>query len=310
MKSQQKLKGVTFMTGKSICNFLSELRKEKGITQKELADFLNVSDKTVSHWECDKYSPDISVIPVLAEFFGVTCDEILRGERKLREKSENISDTTETDYSDTAEDADSEIPYNNDREPLDEEREYARYARIRLHNAFSKRKFINVLAIFVAIVLWAVSYTVIQLIEHKIGLHNFELYATIGTAFFSAAVGAIIIFSSHLKFISMVNMCPFVEAEFLKWRRMAKSILPVPLAILVLMCIIAYIMFVPITNMDISQSETMFVPGSLEAELPQEVDPSVVLPDESVASIPTSNISDSDPSVSYITGEDLLTSNP
>ena len=79
------------MTNKSIGNFLSELRKEKGLTQKEIADFLNVSDKTVSHWECDKYSPDISVIPVLAEFFGVTCDEILRGERKVPEDRESIT---------------------------------------------------------------------------------------------------------------------------------------------------------------------------------------------------------------------------
>ena len=69
------------MSNKSIGNFLAELRKEKGLTQKEVADFLNVSDKTVSHWECDKYSPDISVIPILAEFFGVTCDEILKGEK-------------------------------------------------------------------------------------------------------------------------------------------------------------------------------------------------------------------------------------
>ena len=297
------------MTNKSIGNFLSELRKEKGLTQKEIADFLNVSDKTVSHWECDKYSPDISVIPILAEFFGVTCDEILRGERKVPEESESITCETVEDTANDTSDNNNESPTDDADAPFKED-EYTRFARIRLHNAFSKRKLINVIAIFVAIVLWAVSYTVIQLIEHKVGLHNFELYAAIGSAFCSAAIGAIIIISSHLKFISMINMCPFVEAEFLKWRRMAKSILPVPLAILALMCIIAYMMFVPITNMDISQSETMLVPGSLEAELPQEVDPSVVLPDGSVASIPTSNTSDSDPSVSYITGEDLLTSNP
>ena len=290
------------MTNKSIGNFLSELRKEKGLTQKEIADYLNVSDKTVSHWECDKYSPDISVIPILAEFFGVTCDEILRGERKVPEDRESITCETAQDTANDSSDDDNEAPIKED--------EYTKFARIRLHNAFSKRKLINVIAIFVAIVLWAVSWTVIQLIEHKVGLHNFELYAAIGSAFCSAAVGAIIIISSHLKFISMVNMCPFVEAEFLKWRRMAKSILPVPLAILALMCIIAYMMFVPITNMDISQSETMFVPGSLEEELPQEVDPSMVLPDGSDIPIPTSNSDQGDPSVSYITGADLLTSNP
>ena len=297
------------MTNKSIGNFLSELRKEKGLTQKEIADFLNVSDKTVSHWECDKYSPDLSVIPVLADFFGVTCDEILRGERKAPEDNKYISyeteEPTESECHEKAEDTINASSDENNESPIKED-EYTRYARIRLHNAFSKRKFINVIAIFVAIVLWVVSYIVIQLIEHKIGLHNFELYATIGSAFFSAAIGAIIIISSHLKFISMVNMCPFVEAEFLKWRRMAKSILPVPLVILVLMCIIAYLMFVPVANMDISQSETMFVQGYLEEESYYEVDPSAVISGDVVVSVQDEDNSQE----GYIAGEVVLTSNP
>ena len=293
------------MTNKSIGNFLSELRKEKGLTQKEIADFLNVSDKTVSHWECDKYSPDISVIPVLAEFFGVTCDEILRGERKIPEERENITCEMAEDTANNSSDDNNESPIVDNESPIKED-EYTRFARIRLHNAFSKRKFINVIAIFVAVVLWVISYTVIQLIEHKVGLHNFELYAAIGSAFFSAAIGAIIIISSHLKFISMINMCPFVEAEFLKWRRMAKSILPVPLAILALMCIIAYMMFVPITNMDISQSETMAVQGYLEEELPQKVDPSAVISGDVVVSVQDEDNSQE----GYIAGEAVLTSNP
>ena len=293
------------MTNKSIGNFLAELRKEKGLTQKEIADFLNVSDKTVSHWECDKYSPDLSVIPILAEFFGVTCDEILRGERKVPEERESITCEMAQDTANYTSDNNNESPTDDADAPFKED-EYTRFARIRLHNAFSKRKLINVIAIFVAIVLWAVSWTVIQLIEHKVGLHNFELYAAIGSAFFSAAVGAIIIISSHLKFISMVNMCPFVEAEFLKWRRMARSILPVPFAILVLMCIIAYLMFVPVANMDISQSETMLVQGYLEEELPQKVDPSAVISGDVVVSAQDEDNSQE----GYIAGEVVLTSNP
>lgn len=70
------------MDKKTIGSFLSVLRKANGYTQKQLAEKLNVSDKTLSKWERDKSSPDLSVIPVLAEIFGVTCDEILRGERK------------------------------------------------------------------------------------------------------------------------------------------------------------------------------------------------------------------------------------
>lgn len=69
------------MERKSLGSFLSTLRKANGMTQKELAQRLNVSDKSVSRWECDDGAPDLSVIPALAEIFGVTCDELLRGER-------------------------------------------------------------------------------------------------------------------------------------------------------------------------------------------------------------------------------------
>lgn len=55
-------------------------RKAHGMTQKELAERLNVSDKTVSRWERDDGAPDLSLIPVIAEIFGVTCDELLRGQ--------------------------------------------------------------------------------------------------------------------------------------------------------------------------------------------------------------------------------------
>ena len=291
------------MTKKSIGSFLSELRKEKGLTQKEIADYLNVSDKTVSHWECDKYSPDLSVIPILAEFFGVTCDEILRGERKVPEERESITCEMAQDTANYTSDNNNESPTNDAEFPIKED-EYTRYARIRLHNAFSKRKLINVIAIFVAIVLWAVSWTVIQLIEHKVGLHNFELYAAIGSAFCSAAVGAIIIISSHLKFISMINMCPFEEAEFLKWRRKAKSIFPVPLAILVLMCIIAVMMFMPTREAPV-QTATDTLPYH-EEDLPQEVDPSVVLPNDVIVSVQDEDNSQE----GYIAGEAVLTSTP
>ena len=69
------------MHRKTIGGFIAALRKANGMTQKELADRLSVSDKTVSRWERDDGTPDLSVIPVIAEIFGVTCDELLRGER-------------------------------------------------------------------------------------------------------------------------------------------------------------------------------------------------------------------------------------
>lgn len=61
--------------------FLAVLRKSKGYTQQEVAAQLGVSNKTVSSWETGASCPDISMLPVLAELYGVTCDEIIRGRR-------------------------------------------------------------------------------------------------------------------------------------------------------------------------------------------------------------------------------------
>ena len=69
------------MEKKSIGKFIAVLRKSKGMTQQDVADRLNVSNKAVSRWERDECAPDLSVIPALAEMFEVTCDELLRGER-------------------------------------------------------------------------------------------------------------------------------------------------------------------------------------------------------------------------------------
>ena len=63
-------------------SFIAALRRAKGLTQRELAELLNVSDKAVSRWERGDAAPDLSVIPALAELFGVTADELLRGERR------------------------------------------------------------------------------------------------------------------------------------------------------------------------------------------------------------------------------------
>lgn len=65
----------------SIGAFIAALRKANGLTQKQLAEKLNVSDKAVSRWERDECAPDLSLIPVIAEIFGITSDELLRGQR-------------------------------------------------------------------------------------------------------------------------------------------------------------------------------------------------------------------------------------
>ncbi len=70
------------MEKKTIGSFIAVLRKAAGLTQRELAERLNVSDKSVSRWERDECAPDLSLIPVIAEIFDITTDELLRGERK------------------------------------------------------------------------------------------------------------------------------------------------------------------------------------------------------------------------------------
>lgn len=83
------------MEKKTIGKFISVLRKANGMTQKDLADRLFVSDKTVSRWERDECDPDLSLIPAIAELFGITTDELLRGERNTPvygdEPNEDIS---------------------------------------------------------------------------------------------------------------------------------------------------------------------------------------------------------------------------
>lgn len=69
------------MEPKTMGSFLTALRKAAGMTQRELAERLHVSDKAVSRWERDACAPDLALLPVLAEIFDVTCDELLRGGR-------------------------------------------------------------------------------------------------------------------------------------------------------------------------------------------------------------------------------------
>ena len=66
----------------TIGKFIAALRRASGMTQKELGERLYVSDKTVSRWERDECTPELNLIPAIAEIFGVTSDELLRGQRR------------------------------------------------------------------------------------------------------------------------------------------------------------------------------------------------------------------------------------
>ena len=62
---------------------IAHLRKEKGLTQEELAQHMGISPQAVSKWENDQTCPDISALPKLARLFGVTVDELLEGKEAL-----------------------------------------------------------------------------------------------------------------------------------------------------------------------------------------------------------------------------------
>ena len=67
---------------KSIGKMISSLRKEKGMTQSELAEKMNVTDKAVSKWERDLSCPDINTISKLADVLEVSVDELLQAKKK------------------------------------------------------------------------------------------------------------------------------------------------------------------------------------------------------------------------------------
>ena len=76
-------------TGKLI----AELRKKQGLTQQQLADKLNLSNKTISKWESGSGGPDISNLLVLAESLGISVDELLKGELNKSEADTDLDET-------------------------------------------------------------------------------------------------------------------------------------------------------------------------------------------------------------------------
>ncbi len=86
-----------------IGKFIAETRKEQGLTQRQLADILSISDKTVSKWECGKGLPEVSLMLPLCGKLGITVNDLLSGER-----------VSETDYRKKAEDNMMELMKENE----------------------------------------------------------------------------------------------------------------------------------------------------------------------------------------------------
>ena len=89
------------MDMKKIGGFLRRLRKEKGLTQEQLAESLFVSGRTVSRWETGTNMPDLSILILLAEFYDVEIKEILDGERSKGTVEKEMKETLSkvADYS-------------------------------------------------------------------------------------------------------------------------------------------------------------------------------------------------------------------
>ena len=72
--------------------FIADLRKEKNLTQKDLANELKVSDKAISRWETGKGFPDVDSLQSLSKFFGITINELLAGEKAETKTIEEIAE--------------------------------------------------------------------------------------------------------------------------------------------------------------------------------------------------------------------------
>lgn len=86
---------------KKIGAFLKELRKDSGLTQEQLGEQIGVSGRTVSRWETGANLPDLDVLVVISDFYGVELRELLDGERRLSptDSSENDTALKVVDYS-------------------------------------------------------------------------------------------------------------------------------------------------------------------------------------------------------------------
>lgn len=82
------------MNAEKIGAFIKALRKEKNLTQKELAEILNCTDKAISRWETGRGIPEISFLIPISKALGISVNELLMGERfpedEIKEKTEQL----------------------------------------------------------------------------------------------------------------------------------------------------------------------------------------------------------------------------
>ena len=76
-----------------IGRYLQELRKEKGLTQEQLAEKVGVARRTISRWETGSNMPDLDILIELSDFYDVDLRELLSGERRSEQMNEEMKDT-------------------------------------------------------------------------------------------------------------------------------------------------------------------------------------------------------------------------
>lgn len=81
------------MNQQKIGEFLKRLRKERGMTQEELAEHFSISSRTVSRWETGSNVPDVEMLIELADFYDLDIREIIDGERKSEKMDRETKDT-------------------------------------------------------------------------------------------------------------------------------------------------------------------------------------------------------------------------
>ena len=81
------------MDQEKIGKFIAELRKEKNMTQEQLAEKMGVTDKSISRWENGKTMPDISMLSILANELNCTIQELLNGRKMTKEELIDLRET-------------------------------------------------------------------------------------------------------------------------------------------------------------------------------------------------------------------------
>ncbi len=233
------------MNNKSMGSFLSELRKEKGLTQRELSEILNVSDKTVSHWERDEHSPDLSMLPILAEFFGVSCDELIKGERKAEN---NPSDSHLS--SNVTQDSENFVKNLN---------------KEKISKSYGKHKILCISSVFISFFSLMLLIGIILLIEHLTGLDFIKTAVCIAIAF-AVALCLLITFISSQNFNSAVNTAEITADEKRKLKIKSRLSCIFPLFYVAIVLIIIFKVLMPVSPPSNSEAMTMTVLPSVEPD--------------------------------------------